>query len=207
MTVPEQDLIRHAVDGDANALTALLERHGPQVRARITGKIATKWRSLIDEDDVMQVTYMEAFLRIRDFRPAGEGSMLAWLGRIAENNIRDAVKGLQRAKRPQPENRVQPGSGSDSYVALEAVLGVTTTTPSRVVARGEIVPHLRQALATLPEDYERVVRMYDLEGRPIQEIVEAMGRSAGALYMLRGRAHDRLREALGSATRFFSRRA
>jgi DNA-directed RNA polymerase specialized sigma24 family protein len=39
--------------------------------------------------------------------------------------------------------------------------------------------------------------MFDLEGRPVQQIASALQRSEGAVYMLRARAHDRLREILG----------
>ena len=60
------------------------------------------------------------------------------------------------------------------------------------------------ALGSLPGDYEKVVRMYDLEGRPIGEVAAELGRSEGAVYMLRARAHDRLREQMGPASKFFT---
>ena len=48
------------------------------------------------------------------------------------------------------------------------------------------------------------MRLYDLECQPPQQVAEALGRSVGAVHMLRARAHDRLRELLGSASKFFS---
>jgi DNA-directed RNA polymerase specialized sigma24 family protein len=44
--------------------------------------------------------------------------------------------------------------------------------------------------------------MYDLEGRPVQEVAQALGRSPGAVYMLRARAHRRLSEIMGTASRY-----
>jgi len=49
-----------------------------------------------------------------------------------------------------------------------------------------------------------VVRLYDLEELPAAEIAQRMGRSAGAIHMLKARAHDRLVDILGSSSSFFS---
>ncbi|MEM7623975.1 MAG: sigma-70 family RNA polymerase sigma factor, partial [Planctomycetota bacterium] len=110
------------------------------------------------------------------------------------------------AKRPNPRNRVQvqPQPGEDSFVALVEMLGTTESTPSRTAARSEYGQLIERALGTLPPDYERVVRLYDLEGRSASDVAEQLGRSQGAIYMLRARAHERLASALGSASRFFT---
>ncbi|GAB4383204.1 MAG: sigma-70 family RNA polymerase sigma factor [Phycisphaerales bacterium] len=201
--VRESQLVSRAVAGDEDALCELLRTFGPIVRDRVKNRIGQQWRSSVDEDDVMQVTYLEAFLLINQFQTRGPGSFLAWLSHIAENNLRDAVRGLQAAKRPDPRRRVQP-QGSDSFVALVEMLGCTDSTPSRHAARDESAELIKAALGTLPPDYERVVQLYDLEGLSAAEVAEKLGRSAGAIYMLRARAHERLREALGSSSRFFT---
>ena len=155
----------------------------------------------------MQVTYLEAFLLVQNFEPRGEGAFEAWLSQIAENNLRDALRGLQAAKRPDPRKRVQLGAGAsgDSMVALVELLGSSPDlTPSRDAARGEHTQILDRTLGELPPDYERVVRMYDLEGLSAPEVAEHLGRSTGAIYMLRARAHERLRELMGSPSQFFT---
>lgn len=152
---------------------------------------------MLEVADVMQVTYLEAFLQIGGFDADRGGSFESWLCRMAENNLRDAVRGLQRQKRPQPRDRVLP-SGGDSVAGLFNLLGVTTTTPSRHAAREEMDQHLSRALDALPDDYARAIRLYDLEGRSMDEVAAQMGRSPGAVHMLRARAHDRLRERLGA---------
>jgi RNA polymerase sigma factor (sigma-70 family) len=125
------------------------------------------------------------------------------LQRIAENNLRDAIRGLQRQKRPQPSQRVAVPAGADSAVDLLAQLGVTTTSPSRHAVRDERVTRLQAALEALPEDYARVVRLYDLQGWSIGEVCRDLQRSAGAVHMLRARAHDRLRQLLGPESGWF----
>ncbi|GJQ28207.1 MAG: RNA polymerase sigma factor RpoE [Phycisphaerae bacterium] len=204
-TPSDADLLTKATTGDQAAMAELLRRHGPVVRARLASKMSTVWQSALDVDDVMQVTYLEAFMRITSFQPRHEGSFLAWVSLIAENNLRDAIKELERQKRPNPRNRVQATAGQDSYVALVEMLGATMTTPSIQAARGELVGALDQALAKLPPDYAKVIRLYDLEGRDANEVAKEVGRSPGAVYMLLARAHDRLKDVLGSESRFFTR--
>ncbi|MCB9844437.1 MAG: sigma-70 family RNA polymerase sigma factor [Phycisphaeraceae bacterium] len=203
----ERALIDKARRGDEEALTALLEAHGPTLRGRIGAKIGQHWKSLIDEEDVLQISYLEVFLRIGSFVDHGSGAFLAWVSRIAENNLKDAIRELERQKRPNPKNRVTPRNVDESYTALIDMIAVTLTTPSMNAARGEIAGALDTALAKLPEDYERVIRLYDLGGKGIEEVAGELGRSEGAVYMLRARAHERLAEVLGSESKFFSRRS
>ncbi len=203
-TPDEAQLVARAIEGSVPALTSLLELFGPQVRNRLVGKIAITWQGVLELDDVMQVTYLEAFLQIESFKPKGSGSFLAWLTQVAENNLRDAIRGLERAKRPNPKNQIHAGPIEDSYVALVELLGVTNTTPSRQAGRGELKAILDQVMCELPEDYEQVIRIMDLEGRPAAEAAAEIGRTTGAIHMLRARAHERLKSLLGTPSRFFS---
>ena len=74
----------------------------------------------------------------------------------------------------------------------------------RQVARGEARSALERGLDALPAPYRRVIEMYDLQARPIDDVASELGRSPGAVYMLRARAHDRLKEQLGTASRYLS---
>jgi RNA polymerase sigma-70 factor (subfamily 1) len=211
MPIPpdHETLLTNARAGDRAALVALLEALGPQVRQRIALKIPPTLRAQLDEDDVMQVTYLETVLRLDRFTGGGASGFLAWLSRLAENNLIDAVRAMESAKRPDPSKRVSTGGGGnhgESVVALVELLGATTSTPSRHAAKGEAARFLEAALITLPPDYQKVVRLYDLEGKAPKEVAVEMGRSQGAVFMIRARAHERLREALGGGggTRFFS---
>ncbi len=204
MPIIDSALLQKAVEGDAAALRVLLEHFGCEVRQRISGRIDKRWRASLDEDDVMQVTYLEAFLHIDQLTARDSASFLAWLTRIAENALRDAIRGLSRQKRPDPARRVVAVGGPDSYVGLLECLGVTTTTPSREAARRDASALLENAVSRLPDDYKTAVRLYDLEGRPVAEVAGQMSRSVGAVHMLRARAHDRLRQDLGTSSHFFS---
>lgn len=202
MTLDEAELVSRAVEGDRDALSQLLCAHGPAVERGL--RIDSQWQSVLDTADVMQVTYLEAFSSIDTFNPDEAGAFKAWLAQIANNNLLDATRALGRKKRPQPRDRVIPKSDEDSLVGLYLALGVTSTTPSRQVGAKEIGLLIESAVDRLPADYGQVIRLYDLEEKPIGEVAEMMRRSAGAVHMLRVRAHDHLRRMLGSASVFFS---
>ncbi|UCG33245.1 MAG: sigma-70 family RNA polymerase sigma factor [Phycisphaerales bacterium] len=183
-------------------MSALLQEAGPIVRRRL--RIASTWQATLDLADVMQVTYMEAFLRVGQLNERTHEAFLAWLTKIAENNLRDAVRELERARRPDPRRRVHRRNPEETTITLLEALGCTTATASRHAADREARQMIEAAIARLPDTYQKVVHLCDLEDQPVQKVAEALGKSPGAVYMLRARAHDRLREILGSESRFFS---
>ena len=205
-TTPEHDaLLARARAGELAALVELLDELGQEVRRRLAPKISPQWRVLLDEDDVMQTTYLEAVTRFDKFNQGSSREFLAWLWRLAENNLIDGVRALEAAKRPDPSKRVTGKSAEgDSMSSLVTVLGVTFTTPSINVARSEAGDHLMMVVEQLPDVYRRVVKLYDLENKSIEEVAAEVGRSQGAVYMLRARAHEQLKELLGRESRYFS---
>src|SRR5262249_11108323 len=150
--------------GDKAALSTILERAGVQLQSELEARISPIYRGLLDADDVIQATFLEAFLRVQSFKPTGPGSFLSWLRRISDNNLRDAIRELERDKRPPPAKRVTASASEDSYALLLETIAGTTTTASRAMARGEVKVLLDQALAKLPPDYRQVLKLYELEG-------------------------------------------
>jgi RNA polymerase sigma-70 factor (subfamily 1) len=205
MTTAEERILDRAQAGDTDALVGLLEKHGRAVRQAIAGRIPRRWRSMLSEDDVMQQTYVDAMLGIGRFVYQGEGSFRAWLASLAKCNLLDAVKALEAEKRGGGRRRVTEGLGDESYVALYEYLGAISATPSRDAAGHEARDALGRALEQLPASYRRVVEMYDLQGREIEDVAAALNRSKGAVYMLRARAHRQLAEIMGTVSRYLTK--
>lgn len=204
---PLEGVLKRAIKGDRGALIEVLEAVAPALRVRLEGKIPAALKVAVEADDVLQVTYIEVVGRIGQFKTGGLSGFRAWVTRVAENNLLDAIRSAQAAKRPNPAKRAHaPRNADDSAATLiEVLAGESKATPSRFAARGEAVMAMERMLATLPADYARVIRLYDLAGRPVEEVAREMGRSTGAVFMLRARAHDRLREAMGDEGKYFSR--
>jgi RNA polymerase sigma-70 factor, ECF subfamily len=197
-------ILERAVRGDRDALVELLKRHGPTLRASLAGRIPKRWQAVLCDDDVLQQTFADAVAKVHQFASDSEHSFAKWLKTTARRNLRDALKMLAAEKRGGNRRRVEtaPGTGSCAVSLVELITG-TGTTPSGYVGSREAEAALRSAVTELPDDYARVVTLYDLEERPVEEVAQALQRSPGAVFMLRARAHDRLHEALGRASRFF----
>lgn len=196
----EADLVRRAVQGDGDALTRLLLRHGPGLRYPIRAQIPARLRPLLSEDDVLQESYAEAFLHIGRFDATG--SFRAWISRIARNNLLDAIRGLDARRR---DGKRRQGGGPDRGAPWPGPvdpLDDSATTPSRSAMGRELAEHLDRALDQLPVAYGDVVRLYDLDGLSAGEVAQALGCSPGAVFMRRARAHRMLGEILESFSIF-----
>jgi RNA polymerase sigma-70 factor (ECF subfamily) len=200
----QQRRLDRAVDGDGEALAQLLAEHAPAVRRNVESGIPQKWQAVLSIDDVMQETYIDAFLDIGHFDPRGEGAFVAWLTTLAKRNLLDALRMLEAEKRGRNHRRVQPVTREGSLIALSDRLAAPGSTPSHRVARSEAHTSLQRAIERLPETYRTVVEMYDLGGQSAEEIAGVLELSVGAVYMRRARAHRQLCSLMGDASRFLT---
>jgi RNA polymerase sigma factor (sigma-70 family) len=191
-------LVVDAVAGDAEALESLLRAAAPALRSGLS--VDARFRRSFDVDDVLQVTFVEAFLRIRCLRQATVGGFTAWLQRMAEHNLADAVRASTRKKRDGAARITHGPAGESSRTLLLAVANPQTTASGRAAA-AEQLARLHAAIAGLPASYRQVVEQIDLGERSVADVAGTLGRSEGAVHMLRARAHDRLRELLHGGPR------
>jgi len=200
----ECNLLGEAAQGRDEALERLLEEHTPMLRRRLAGKIPRRWQAVLSVDDLVQQTYIDAFLNIEGFSGQDSGTFAAWLHTIARRNLVSTLRMLDADKRGGDRCQIAGPGDDDSFIALYELIGASQTTPSRCAARDEARTALEHALEQLPVEYGQAVRMYDLEGCSIDEVAAELHRSQGAVHMVRARAHRRLRELLGTASRYFS---
>jgi RNA polymerase sigma-70 factor (ECF subfamily) len=204
MMASEDDLVNRATQGDQDALITLLQRYGPAVRARLVGQIPRRWHSVLSEDDVMQQTYANAIAKIQQFTSRSESAFARWLETTARCNLSDALKMLAAHKRGGNRPSARRRTLDESLLVLWEGLSSAGTTPSGGISDAEARAALQRAIDELPETYARVVKLYDLQGKPVEEVAALLKRSPGAVFMLRARAHERLHEIMGRTTDFFS---
>ena len=190
----DDDRVARAAAGDLDELEALLREVAPAVRASLS--IDSLWSRSFDREDVLQVSFLEAYLRIRTLRTVTYAGFRAWVKRIASNNLRDAVRALERDKRPDARQRVTHGPKGQSARTLLASMTGDDPTAGGQVSEKEEIERLRSAIERLPESYRRVIVAVDLDERTVAEVAAELDRSVGAVHMLRSRAHDRLRELI-----------
>jgi RNA polymerase sigma-70 factor (ECF subfamily) len=204
----EQDLIRKAASGDKLALGELLLSHSPRLTAYLTPKLPASVQPTIDIDDVLQQTFTHAFRHIDQLKRPTPHSFAAWLTKIGENQLSNAITRLHRKKRGgQHRQRHWPVKQHDNSMGdLVDMLEDHGRTGSQLIARREAVCALQIAIADLPQDQQQAVRLHLLEGQSLADTAAAMRRTPGAINGLVQRAKQQLREAMGRASAWLSRK-
>ena len=201
------NLVNRARAGDRGALGDLLQQHGPKIRRTLRGAIPKRWQALLSIDDVLQQTYLDAFLDIGDFAGSRPEAFQSWLSTMARRNLHDAIRMLSAEKRGGDRTRFTQAMSDESFVSLFELTGGTQSSPSRTASKGEIRTFIEDALQRLPPDYRQAVVLFELEGLRAERVAEMLNRSTGAVYMLRARALDRLASILGPCSKYLSGQA
>ena len=194
------DVLSRACDGNSAALAELLQSHTPMLHAELGSKIPDRLRAVLAVDDVLQETFTDVFLSIGGFVSRGDGAFLAWLRKLAQNNLLEAIRALDADKRGGGKRPTSFGVGHDPQTDLISSLlpAATQTTPSQHVSRQETQSSLAAALAELPAHYRLAVQRYDLEGRTIDETAAELQCSPGGVHLIRHRAFKLLRKSLAN---------
>jgi RNA polymerase sigma factor (sigma-70 family) len=160
---------------DPTAVAALYVRHAEELRAYLIGLLR-------DPDlaaDVLQATFSKAVERGH----TAEGSLKAWLFRVAHNEAMD------QRRRKAAEGR-----------ALRRVAWWKSETlehdPQQRLRHQEIVEHVRKALETLPPAQQEVVRMKIYEEKTFAEIAAQLHCPLGTVLTRMRLATQKLAEAL-----------
>jgi RNA polymerase sigma-70 factor (ECF subfamily) len=140
------------------------------------------YRRLGDPDTAADATaqvFARALTALENFRG---GSFRAWLFTIAYHVVVDDIRG----RHPNLP-----------LLAAEAMTDPSLRgSPERTALEAEDRATLRNALAQLPQDQQRIVELR-LSGLNGVEIAEVLGRSHGAIKSSQFRAYARLRQILG----------
>ncbi|HMN97314.1 MAG TPA: sigma-70 family RNA polymerase sigma factor [Phycisphaerales bacterium] len=169
-------------------------------RIALSLRIAPELAGWIDRDDIMQVTYLEAYLAHASGALSSDSTarpLQAWLRRAAENNLRDAIAAMRAARRPPPRRRASPAAGEDSILWLHRQATSGGTTPSGGCARAELAEMMRREIQRLPPIYREVLDLVIFRGMSHAEAGAALGRTRGAVSLLQQRAIAALRQGVG----------
>lgn len=202
----QADLVSRAAAGDELALTLLLKDSRRPLVEWIARKVPPALRSVIDADDVVQDSHVEAYRHVSSFEPRGPDAFDRWIRTIALRKLRDQIKRHRAAKRGGGAVALTPAGRAvdDSMIALLDTLAGPGRTPSRSVARIEAIEAVQGALNDIDEHYRQVIWMVHIEGRPVAEAARALGRTERAIHGLTRRGLEQLRERLGERCNFLS---
>lgn len=203
----DAQLAAAAAAGDRAALERLLLNHYDELARRIQAKLPPRLAATCAVDDILQVTFFQAFRDIARFEARTDDSFGDWLARIADHRLLDAIKQHDCAKRGGDWQRVGELARDDSRSSsLLDWIAADQTSPPSAIARSEALQALQVALASIPEDQREAIRLRHLEGKSLDEAAAAMGRSPDAVRGLVQRGKQSLADAMGRVSRWLSTR-
>lgn len=190
-----QTTLNSAIAGDQASVGRLLLELRPRLISYIQHHLPRELTRVIEANDVLQDTQIEAFRRIQTFVDSGVDSFYGWLVTIARRQMLQYLRARRTLKR---------GYGIKSELSGEFIdeLAINVQTPSRSAARHELAFALETCLQRLPDDYAKAIRLRHFERLPFSEVATKMLRSERAAQMLCNRGMKLLREQLMSMSRF-----
>ena len=156
----ERDISRGCKRGNAKAQRALFDRYSPMLMAKIFSYVGND----DDAKDVLQDTFIKAYTMIDSFAWAGDGSLQAWLTRIAVNTSLNFLRSRKRLSTfnvdtadlddPPPDIVEEPTAAEINRLDISTILDL---------------------VAELPDGYRTVFNLYCLDGYSHKEIAEQLG--------------------------------
>ncbi len=184
-------LVDQARRGDRDAQDMLFHRCRNYVAVLAHSELSSWLLPKVDTSDLIQETMLAAHRGLEEFRGTTSQQYLAWLRTILKRNATDLVRRYHgAAKRRIGREQSLATQRDDSGVALDPE--DPQESPSQIVIRWEQQLQLADAVSRLPEDYQQVIVLRNLQRLPFAEVAERLGRSRPAAQMLWLRAVRRL---------------
>jgi RNA polymerase sigma-70 factor (ECF subfamily) len=172
----DQELIAHAMRGDAEAFGRLVDPHLPSLHRSAVAMLARDRAS--DAEDVVQDTMLAAFRGLSGFK--GRSSFRTWLVAILVQQVALARRKTLRWSFSQPET--EP-AGNDDFVR-------------RADARMDVM----EMLNWLTPEHREVLVLRELEQMSYDEIAGVLNVPAGTVESRLFRARQELRKRLSETT-------
>jgi RNA polymerase sigma-70 factor (ECF subfamily) len=162
------------------------------------GAVPPHLRGKVDDEDLSQEVLCRVHSSGRDGRFDGreDAEVRRFLRMTLDSVVNDLVRRFDAQKRHAAIEGSLDQALDGSSARISAWLAADQTSPSQAAARQELLTHLAEGLATLPEDQRRAVELYHLQGLTMAEVAARMGRSGPSAAGLLRRGMHALREHL-----------
>jgi RNA polymerase sigma-70 factor, ECF subfamily len=176
----ESDLIDKIIKGDKRLYEGIIRKYNQRLY-----RIARSFIKNEDEiEDVMQETYIKAYLHLKQFE--GKSQFSTWLTRIL---INQANLSLNKEKRV----RALISNSSDDIPDIKSS---NEPGPDQNLMNGEMKKYLEQAIDELPDTLRSVYIMREVEGLSVNETAEALSLSIENVKTRLHRAKANLKDSL-----------
>ena len=178
------DMVEAARRGDEAAARQLIDHLYPTVISIVRNHLP--WSE--QEEDLAQDIFLKFFAKLDQFR--GDKPVRHWVGRIALFTCYDALR-KQRNRRTIPFTDL----GDDHFEVVERALQAERSPERGENARQarEVLDHL---LLSLKPEHQMVIRLLDIEQRPVKDVCALTGWGESRVRVTALRARRKLGEAL-----------
>ena len=185
------DLIQRLRQGDAVALEALMERHSARayrVAYGITGNSA-------DAEEVVQDTFLTLYQKADAFE--GRAALATWLYRVVTNAALMKRRGRRREVEVSLESQLPQFDADGRRLGDQTLLMADwSQNPESAALSQELRTLLERAIASLPDEFQAVLVLRDIEELSNADVAGVVGDSVAAVKSRLHRARLALREEL-----------
>lgn len=184
-TRTDSQLASAALAGDESAFEHLFERH-----RRMVGLVASRYFRRPEQiEEIVQISFAKAFIKLAEFRGDNELSFAGWIGRIAANACLDALREQKR----KPVSLICELSETDAEL-LQSFGTADEPTPEIHAAHRDLAEKLLRGIRT--ED-RALLQMLYVEELTVGEIADQTGWSRSKIKIRAWRARKSMRKILG----------
>ena len=178
--LPDQDLIRTALEGSETAFASLVDRYKDRV-FRLLGRYC---RDPVECEDLAQDVFLKVFRKLHTFQH--ESAFFTWVYRIAVNAATDHLsRASHRRLRLVDEPDVLDGGGD-----------AETHDPATPLVTAELAAVTRSIVDTLPEKFRTILILREFEDLSYTEIASVLQIQLGTVESRLFRARQRFKDAL-----------
>ncbi|WP_300436121.1 sigma-70 family RNA polymerase sigma factor [Christiangramia sp.] len=177
--VTDATLVRDYLDGNENALGALINRHHHRIYSFIFSKVYDRDIA----EDIFQDTFIKVIRTLKRGKYNEEGKFLPWVMRISHNLVIDHFR----------KNKRMPKFDNSGDFNIFSVLSDGDLNAEKQLIKDQIESDVQELIKELPEDQLEVLTMRIYKDMSFKEISErtgvsintALGRMRYALINLR----------------------
>jgi RNA polymerase sigma-70 factor (ECF subfamily) len=193
-------LLEQIEAGDADAFGKLLARHENALRSFVSLRLDRRVQSRLDPSDVVQETELEVHRRLKDFLDRRPMPFRVWLRKTAYERLLNLRRHHVASARRSVERDVSLPANSALMLARPFL--DQASSPSRALARKDLMRRVQQALTALSETDREVLLMRHVEELPYSTVARILDTEPAAARKRYGRALLRLRAVLVEAGLF-----
>ena len=184
-----QDLVAQAVDGDASALSLLMERYRDRLKRMVGLRMDRRLQGRVDASDVVQEALIEASRRLEEYAANPPMGFFLWLRWLTGDKLLNAYRhhlGTQKRDAGQEVSLYRRALPEASSVSIAQQLLGRLTSPTQAVLRAEVQLIVQEVLNSMDPIDREVLILKNFEQLTTDETAEALGikrSTAGKRYL------------------------